>query len=368
MQRRIMANWKSIGTLIVLLALGVSAWIGYGSYRAEQDTLASGKNLKYLVLAMQGYSHYHGGKLPPAALYSKDGKPLLSWRVLLLPYLEQVTLFEKFKLDEPWDSPHNKPLLAEMPAVYAPVGGPTPQPYSTFYRVFVGAGTAFEGTGGLSLSPGDFPDGLATTLLIVEGDETVPWTKPEEIPYAANQPLPKLGGQFRGAFCAAFASGAVRLIEKGADENRIRAAVTRNGGEPSGLVDPRTVDATGKTAGAASPTMNPQIRAAVAQLMDEIKDTDRPASMPGVQEVKGISEGGEAAVRALIDALSDPDRDIRQMAALALREVGREGVSPLPKPLAQDNLRLQLDEVSPGKSFAHVRPDGKRSLRRIKLP
>lgn len=243
MKRMIFANWRRTCTLIGILVLVVSALVGFRHYRAEQERLASGKNLKQLALAMQGYSQFQDGKLPPAALCSKDGKPLLSWRVLLLPYLEQVTLFEKFKRDEPWDSPHNKALLAEMPKVYAPVTGATPEPYSTFYRVFVGEGTAFEGTQGLPLSLQNFPDGLATTLLMVEGAEAVPWTKPEEIPYAANQPLPKLGGQFHGAFCAAFASGAVRLIEKGTEEKRIRAAITRNAGEAYGLVDPSTVAA-----------------------------------------------------------------------------------------------------------------------------
>jgi hypothetical protein len=223
----------------------VAAVVLYRNHRTEEEKLTSGRNLKELVLAMQGYSQYNAGKLPPAAVYSKEGKPLLSWRVLLLPYLEQATLFKKFKLDEPWDSPHNHALLALMPTVYAPVTGTTSRPYSTFYQVFIGAGTAFEGPQGLPLSPGTFPDGLATTLLLVEGAEAVPWTKPEDLEYSAKGPLPRLGGQFDGTFCAAFASGAVRLFDKATEENRIRAAITRSGGEAEGLVDPSTLDATG---------------------------------------------------------------------------------------------------------------------------
>ena len=59
--------------------------------------------------------------MPPPAIYSKDGKPLLSWRVAVLPYIEQGPLYNQFKLDEPWDSAHNKKLLALMPKLYEPV-------------------------------------------------------------------------------------------------------------------------------------------------------------------------------------------------------------------------------------------------------
>src|ERR1700681_2736714 len=102
-----------------------------------------------MAVAMHIYQEVHG-TLPPAAVCDKDGKPLLSWRVLLLPYMEQQALYDQFHLDETWDSPHNLPLLARMPKFYAPFNGkPTPRPYTTFYRVFVGKGAAFEGRKGM---------------------------------------------------------------------------------------------------------------------------------------------------------------------------------------------------------------------------
>src|ERR1700676_2683340 len=83
--------------------------------------------------------------LPPHALYGKEGAPLLSWRVLVLPYLEQEDLFKQFRLDEPWDSPHNLALLPKMPEVYAaPEEHAPPQSHTTFYQVIVGKGAAFE--------------------------------------------------------------------------------------------------------------------------------------------------------------------------------------------------------------------------------
>jgi hypothetical protein len=71
-------------------------------------------NLKQIALAMQNYESDHGC-YPPAAIYDANGEPLLSWRVLILPYLEQESLYRKFHLNEAWDSPHNKPLADQMP-------------------------------------------------------------------------------------------------------------------------------------------------------------------------------------------------------------------------------------------------------------
>ena len=74
-------------------------------------------NLKQIALALHNY-HAAMGSFPATASMSKDGKPLLSWRVHILPYLEQDNLFKQFKLDEPWDSEHNKALIAKMPDIY----------------------------------------------------------------------------------------------------------------------------------------------------------------------------------------------------------------------------------------------------------
>jgi hypothetical protein len=71
---------------------------------------------------MVNYHDAHG-RLPPAVVYGKDGKPLYSWRVLLLPYLDEQELYQQFQLDEPWDSPHNLQLLPRMPGFYAPPSG-----------------------------------------------------------------------------------------------------------------------------------------------------------------------------------------------------------------------------------------------------
>jgi RNA polymerase sigma factor (sigma-70 family) len=184
------------------------------------------ENLKRLVRAMHAYAKDHK-RFPPAAVYDKTGKPLLSWRVLLLPYLDQKNLYMQFKLDEPWDSPHNKSWSDVLIKVYNPFAEVTGK---THYRVFTGPGTMFEGTRGVRAA--DVKDGLANTILIVEADEAVPWAMPDELSYDPKKPLPPLGKRFKGGFHIALADGTVRLVRPPVNEAALRAAITRNGGEP----------------------------------------------------------------------------------------------------------------------------------------
>jgi RNA polymerase sigma factor (sigma-70 family) len=229
--------------------------------QAAVRRMKSQDNLKMIALAMHNF-HDVNGHFPPPAIYGKDGKALLSWRVAILPYIDQDNLYKQFKLDEPWDSPHNKKLLAAMPTVYAPVGALYKEPDKTYYQVFVGPGAAFErGKGkaipaskpkpipGTKAVPGgptsdlegvgsgkgirvnEFTDGTSNTILVVEARTPVPWTKPEDLPFVADQALPKLGGLFQGDFNAAFADGSVHWLSRKADPEMLRAAITRNGGE-----------------------------------------------------------------------------------------------------------------------------------------
>ncbi len=199
-----------------------------GGFGKAADRARSANNLKQLGVAMHNYldTYKH---FPAPAIYAKNGKPLLSWRVTLLPYVEAGELYRQFKLDEPWDSPHNKKLLAKMPPVYAPVGAAA-KPGLTYYQVFVGKGASFEPRRELKLA--DFPDGLSNTILAVEAARPVPWTRPEDLPYVADQALPALGGLFGGYFHALLADGSVLLCSKNADVDTLRKAITPADGEP----------------------------------------------------------------------------------------------------------------------------------------
>src|SRR5262249_40124999 len=115
--------------------------------RAATERARRMNDLSKIALAMRRYAEKKG-RLPPAVIYSGDGRPLYSWRVELLPFLDEQKLYDQFKRDERWDSPHNKKLLPAMPDVFRMDRGPID---ATFYQVLVGPGAAFEGKEGLRL-------------------------------------------------------------------------------------------------------------------------------------------------------------------------------------------------------------------------
>lgn len=202
--------------------------------RESAGRAQSANNLKQFALAMHNYADTMQGRIPAHAIYSKDGKPLLSWRVLILPYIEGQELYQQFHLNEPWDSEHNKKLLAKMPKQYAhPLDEKTLKEHTTYYQGFIGKGAFFEGKQGLRF-PASIPDGTSNTIMIVEASKAVPWTKPEDIPFDPEKPLPKLGLTGASYFMAAMCDGSVRTITKSISKETLRSAITRNGGEVLG--------------------------------------------------------------------------------------------------------------------------------------
>ncbi|VTT98170.1 Uncharacterized protein OS=Blastopirellula marina DSM 3645 GN=DSM3645_07930 PE=4 SV=1: SBP_bac_10 [Gemmataceae bacterium] len=184
-----------------------------------QITVAAGRtaeleNLKQIGLGFHAASDTIGGF--PAGVADANGKVGLSWRVALLPFIEQDALYKQFKLDEPWDSAHNKKLIPQMPKLYAP--GNTNTFGYTFLRSFSGKGTVLgdaklppPGQVARGVAPPVISDGASNTLLVAEAYDPIIWTKPDE-PFSAAAP-PRLGGGVYGnGFCALFADGAARFL------------------------------------------------------------------------------------------------------------------------------------------------------------
>jgi len=200
--------------------------------RESAARLQDANNLKQLALAMHNY-HDAYRHLPFPAICDKEGKPLLSWRVAILPFIEEDTLYRKFKLDEPWDSEHNKALIPRMPKIFRNVGGDD-QGFETRYRVIVGktpAASALFGSMNDKVTLGRIPDGTSNTLMIVEAEETVPWTQPRELTYDPKQ-LPRLyRSPSRRGFMSAFTDGSVRPLKLTIADRDLNALITRDGGE-----------------------------------------------------------------------------------------------------------------------------------------
>ena len=187
-------------------------------------------NLKQIALAMHNYESANGC-FPPAATYGKDGKPLLSWRVLILPYLGEESLYKQFHIDEEWDSDHNKLLIDRAPAVFR-CESEIASPRLASYRVVVDPRSMFTGDpAGVDLKT--VTDGSSNTLMVMEATTPVPWSKPEDLSLASSVPMLGIGSKHPGGFNAAMADGAVRFVRTRtiARWTELKALVTRNGGE-----------------------------------------------------------------------------------------------------------------------------------------
>lgn len=186
----------------------------------------SSNNLKQIGLAMHNY-HDVNGNLPLNTV-GKDGKPILSWRVHILPYIEEDKLYREFKLDEAWDSEHNMKLVERMPKVYTPVRGRA-EKNQTFYQMFSGERTMLDASG-KALSFAAITDGLSNTFMVAEGGKPVIWSKPDDLSFDGKA-VPKLGGMFDGEFNVLMGDGSVKRIPKGIDSDVLKLAIDRADGQ-----------------------------------------------------------------------------------------------------------------------------------------
>jgi hypothetical protein len=188
-------------------------------------------NLKQIVLAMHNYCDGMGTW--PADVLDAKKKPLLSWRVQLLPYLEQDNLYKKFKLDEPWDSENNKKLIEELPKVYAPTRVKAAAG-ETFYRGFAGTNAATAGV----FQPGQriglvaITDGTSNTIAVIDAGEPCVWTQPGSDLDPDAKEFPKLGRMIDGDyFFCAMCDGSTKKVKREFDVKELRKFIGRNDGQ-----------------------------------------------------------------------------------------------------------------------------------------
>ena len=236
---------------------------------AGKRTETSKDHMKQIILAFHNY-HDSNGHLPPASIHGDDGQANLSWRVALLPYLGEGGLYDEFRRDEPWDSPHNKALIARMPDVFRTPESPAPDG-ETRFRGFAGKRAMFDGTRGLSFD--QVTDGTSNTAILALAREPVPWTRPGELAVKEDQPLPELDESDPAGWLVGMADGSVHSVPIG-EKMFLRRLITRNGGEviswpnqagapaepaalPPTAPTPRAVMAGGVPGGGITPTHPP---------------------------------------------------------------------------------------------------------------
>ena len=134
--------------------------------------------MRQIAIALRNYESEYG-TFPPAYIVDENGRPMHSWRVLTLPYVDQLDSYEKYNFDEPWDGPSNSKLLAQAPYVYScPSHGGRSSSLCSYVAV-TGPGTVWHGAKPVTID--EISDGTDDTIMLTETPHPVPWMKPEDI-------------------------------------------------------------------------------------------------------------------------------------------------------------------------------------------
>ena len=183
-------------------------------------------------MAVANYHEAHG-HYPPAYLADAAGRPIHSWRVLLLPYLEQGALYDQYNFSEPWDGPHNRKLALQMPELYAFDGEYIPGLTTTNYLAILGPQTVWPAN--RRLASDDVADGLSSTILVVENRGAgVHWMQPADLSFAEmsfqlNTPQGISSKYEKPA--VVMLDGSLHQLGSDLTADKLRALLTANGGE-----------------------------------------------------------------------------------------------------------------------------------------
>jgi prepilin-type processing-associated H-X9-DG protein len=217
----------------VVLSIAVPA---FRAGRRQSQATQCRNNLKQIALAMHNYLDVHRS-FPPAYIADESGQPMHSWRVLLLPFLEELALYKRYRFDEPWDGPNNRQLHQEVISFY---GCPSDKRRSartmTSYVVVLGPDTAWPGAEMLRMA--DFRDGTSNSILVVEhSGSDIHWMEPRDLEMSAIDLA--IGGKEGSGISSRHAKGAnVALVDGSVwqlpadiDPETLRKLLTINDGE-----------------------------------------------------------------------------------------------------------------------------------------
>jgi prepilin-type processing-associated H-X9-DG protein len=231
------ARMRFAGTLFALgLVAGtlVSALDG-GREPVSGHRNQCSNNLRQICLALHAY-HQRYGSFPPAYVADASGKPLYSWRLLILPQLDNDNLFRQIRSDEAWDGPNNAKVTKTPMAVFAcpsDIHSPKPSPAPTSYIAVVGPHTAWSDATPRKLS--DFKNPSHTILVIEIANSRIQWTEPRDL-YIGQMPMavnPKIGqgisSDHPGGVNAVFADGSVHFIPDTIDPKKLAELLDLDG-------------------------------------------------------------------------------------------------------------------------------------------
>jgi hypothetical protein len=196
---------------------------------------ASLNYMRNIALAMQNYESAKGS-FPVSGLRDDQGNPFLSWRVHILPFMDRSDLYNRFHLNEPWDSPNNLPLLAEMPDIFRSAGdasNSTSTRLVTFYGTDVPFKAGAPNANAHGTTQAQLRDGADHTIMFFEAglEAAEPWTRPTGIPFVKADPLSVAGTFPNGIIKVAMFGGAVLALPGNTSAATMSALATHDGKE-----------------------------------------------------------------------------------------------------------------------------------------
>lgn len=228
--------WSAILIAVLAFSCLVFLLLPSVSSRPASPRTQCRNSLKQIGLALQNY-HDTYGSFPPAYIADANGKPMHSWRVLILPFMDLPGVYRQYRFDEPWDSPHNLQLVERFTGdVFHCPSDSAPGRFTNYVAV-VGQKTAWPGATSLALS--QIADGPANTILLVEysgGD--ILWTEPRDLDYSS---MPLMLNPARGAGVSSahrvrahvlMSDGSAHYLDNSTDPEQLRRMLERDDGEP----------------------------------------------------------------------------------------------------------------------------------------